>query len=178
MKKFYTSDLHFHHKNVINFDQRPFEDLDDMHEQLIKRWNNKVSREDVVYILGDFSFSKDGDEVNALLRQLNGQKVLVRGNHDHFVDKKGFDRTLLIDVVDYLRIVDMKQRVILCHYPIAVWDCSHRGSIHLHGHLHLLQASYYRHPQLRFLENAYNVGCMNWNYEPVTLEEILESQKI
>lgn len=178
MKKFYIADLHFHHSNVIGFDQRPFKDLEEMHEQLIARWNRKVTNKDKVYILGDFSFSKDGNEVNRVLKQLKGEKVLVRGNHDYFVDKENFDRQLLIEIVDYLRIVDMKQRIILSHYPMAVWDCSHRGSIHLYGHVHLQQGAYNRHPQLRFLDNAYNVGCMNWNYEPVTLEEILEKQNL
>lgn len=176
MKNFYTSDLHLHHKNVISFEQRPFEDLEEMHNELIERWNKKVGAEDKVYILGDFSFSKDASEVNDVLKQLNGQKVLVRGNHDYFIDKGNYDKKLLVDVVDYLRIVDMKQSVILSHYPMAVWDCSHRGSIHLYGHVHLQREAYNRHPQLRFLDNAYNVGCMNWNYEPVTLEEILGSQ--
>ena len=170
---YYTADLHFHHENAIQFDQRPFMNIDDMHHQLIKSWNKKVKDRDRVYILGDFSLCKDGEMVNDLLRKLRGKKILIRGNHDHFLDKEKMNKDLFEGIYDYLRITDLKQRVILSHYPMAVWDCSHRGSIHLYGHVHGNAAAYQRHPHLKYLQNAYNVGCMNWNYEPVSLKEIL-----
>lgn len=176
MCNYYISDLHFHHPKAIDMDERPFTDLEDMHQQLISKWNKKVSETDTVYILGDFSFCKQAEIVNELLKMLKGKKILIRGNHDYFLDKEGFDKDLFEGIYDYLRIVDLKQRVILCHYPIAVWDCSHWGSIHLYGHVHGNAKAEERHPHLKYLENAYNVGCMNWGYEPVSLEEILGKQ--
>ena len=53
---YYTSDLHLGHKNVIKFDNRPYSDVDEMDDCLIKNWNNKVTDNDDVYIVGDFAF--------------------------------------------------------------------------------------------------------------------------
>jgi len=53
MKKFYTSDLHLGYKNILRFDNRPFQSLDEMTEIIIDNWNNAVSNDDLVYVLGD-----------------------------------------------------------------------------------------------------------------------------
>ncbi len=58
----YTADLHFGHRNVINFDHRPFLDIDEMDIALIKLWNSRVSSDDQVYIVGDFAYKADKDE--------------------------------------------------------------------------------------------------------------------
>ncbi|MBQ1192537.1 MAG: hydrolase, partial [Lachnospiraceae bacterium] len=56
-------------------------------------WNSVVGKNDLIYIVGDFSFKKAKDTEN-LLRQLNGDKVLIKGNHDIFLDDKTFDKIL------------------------------------------------------------------------------------
>ena len=53
---FVTSDLHFGHKNIIKYENRPFKDVEEMDQKLIENWNNKVGKDDTVYILGDFSW--------------------------------------------------------------------------------------------------------------------------
>lgn len=53
MKVFFTGDLHLGHENVIKFDNRPFETVEEMDAELIRRWNNKVDKGDLVYVLGD-----------------------------------------------------------------------------------------------------------------------------
>ena len=58
-KIFFTSDLHFGHKNIIRFDNRPFSTVEEMDEALIRNWNAKVSDEDTVYVLGDISWYND-----------------------------------------------------------------------------------------------------------------------
>lgn len=94
--KFYTSDLHLGHNNVIEFENRPFKDLDEMDKSIIQKWNNKVSKGDSVYILGDLSFYK-GEKTNEILRQLNGNKYLITGNHDSvFLKDKSFDTSLFV----------------------------------------------------------------------------------
>ena len=55
MNVYFTSDLHFGHKNIIRYDHRPFSSVQEMDAELIRRWNNKVKDEDLVYILGDVS---------------------------------------------------------------------------------------------------------------------------
>lgn len=78
---FYISDTHFDHKNIIAFDDRPFQTVEEMNSALIVNWNKAVSSSDVVYILGDFHWGK-AKEWPEILEQLNGQKELIRGNHD------------------------------------------------------------------------------------------------
>lgn len=72
---YYISDLHFMHKNIIELAKRPFNDLEDMREQIIKRWNKKVKPGDEVYILGDIFFNwKVSNEQYDILDRLNGKK--------------------------------------------------------------------------------------------------------
>ncbi len=72
-------------------------------------------------------------------------------------------------IKDYAVVNDGGYRLVLFHYPIAVWDRAHFGTVHLYGHLH----SGDHHQSGVTQENAYNVGVDVWNYEPVTLSEIL-----
>ena len=81
MNVFFTSDLHFFHKNIIRFDNRPFTSVEEMNETLIRNWNRKVKKDDLVYILGDISWGND-EETCAIFARLNGRKVLIKGNHD------------------------------------------------------------------------------------------------
>ena len=78
---FYISDLHFGHKNIIAFDNRPFKTVEEMDEVLISNWNQTVSSGDHVYILGDLCWGKAKDWP-AVLERLSGNKHLIRGNHD------------------------------------------------------------------------------------------------
>jgi calcineurin-like phosphoesterase family protein len=76
--KFYTSDQHFDHTNVLQFEDRPFSCVEEMNAALIENWNNTVKDKDEVCILGDFAFAK-GDHVNQLLKCLHGKKSLILG---------------------------------------------------------------------------------------------------
>ena len=89
---FYISDNHFGHKNIIKYDNRPFNSVEDMDEVMIDRWNSVVGDDDTVYILGDFSWYKE-EKTLEILNRLSGRKVLIKGNHDHISPKvaKMFD---------------------------------------------------------------------------------------
>ncbi|MBP3702571.1 MAG: metallophosphoesterase, partial [Lachnospiraceae bacterium] len=78
---FFTSDIHLGHRGVLDFDNRPWDNLEDMNEGLIKRWNDKVGKGDRVYILGDLCWLS-GEKAKALVGRLNGNLYLIRGNHD------------------------------------------------------------------------------------------------
>lgn len=78
---YYISDLHLGHANVIRFDNRPFENIDEMETEIIRRWNERVTPQDTVYIIGDFSWRTSNSWI-PVLKQLKGRKVLIRGNHD------------------------------------------------------------------------------------------------
>ena len=58
---YYISDLHLGHTNVIKFDKRPFSNIEEMENKIIENWNSRVTKQDTVYILGDFSWeTEDG----------------------------------------------------------------------------------------------------------------------
>lgn len=78
---YYIADMHFGHKNVLRFDNRPFADTELMDEVLIHNWNERVTDEDTVYVLGD-AFWKNEESSVKIIQRLNGHKHLIRGNHD------------------------------------------------------------------------------------------------
>lgn len=84
-KIFFTGDLHFGHANVIAFDNRPFKTVEEMDAELIRRWNNKVGKADLTYVLGDMIWKARNDDAPELIKSLNGQIILIKGNHDRFL---------------------------------------------------------------------------------------------
>ncbi|HET9144120.1 metallophosphoesterase [Actinophytocola sp.] len=80
-KMWFSADLHFGHASIIEHCDRPFRTLDEMHEAIIARWNERVSPDDTVWLLGDIALG-DRDVTLPLVRRLHGHKRLVAGNHD------------------------------------------------------------------------------------------------
>lgn len=193
--KYYISDMHFFHKNVTkegnNFDNRPFNSLAEMHQYMKKKWNSKITNGDTVYILGDIAMRGTNEELIALVAQLKGRKVLIKGNHDDVSDMRY--KNIFEEIYDYKEITDYVDqdayKLVLSHYPILMWNGQHRGTIHLYGHTHNTYENEFYQECLRKLNmemlmrsekcydiaRAYNVGCMMpyMNYEPRTLKEIL-----
>ena len=130
-KKFYISDTHFGHANIIDHADRPFKSVEKMDATMIRKWNKVVGKNDLVYHLGDFAWNNIEDYRS----RLNGHIILIRGNHDKAINKKQ-ERELFSAVYDYKLILDHDYRLILFHYPIMSWDGMLRGRIHLHGHIH------------------------------------------
>lgn len=106
-----------------------------MNEQMIKEWNDVVTPEDTVYILGDVAFLPAANAAN-IIKQLNGSKILIEGNHDFKLLKDPVFRDCFTEVHQYLTIYHDKTQVCMFHYPIAEWDQMYRGSVHFYGHLH------------------------------------------
>ena len=170
MTKFYTSDLHFGHTKIIEYEHRPWNTVEEMDEGLIENWNRKVKKGDLVYILGDFTMRVKEKEIAPILKLLNGQKVLVKGNHCYFSREK-WAKKYFTEICDYKEIYDNGEKVILCHYPILSWNRQAYGSIHLYGHVHTSYAHQHPHP------NAFNVGVDVNDYEPKTLEELKKREE-
>jgi len=138
MKTWITSDLHFGHANIKKFcpeTRGRFRDVEHMRETMIEEWNESVAQEDVVYILGDVAFLP-AQEAVAIMRRLNGRKILIEGNHDRKLLNDPVFRSCFESVHNYLRLTHNGQLVILFHYPIFDHDQAGRGSIMLHGHRH------------------------------------------
>lgn len=168
---YFTSDLHFYHDNVIKFANRPYHSAEQMNQSLIKNWNDTINADDEIYILGDLTM-KGPDLAMKILSQLKGIKHLIKGNHDHFVDKKSFEPWLFASIQDYKSITYMNQKFVLFHYPVLEWDGYFRGSIMLHGHQHNHADYNYRN-----LENGirrYDVGVDANFMKPVSAEQIIE----
>ena len=111
---YYIADLHLGHENVIRFDNRPFENTTEMNQRILENWNDRVTKDDTVYILGDFIWAKESEWMT-YLPSFRGNKVLIRGNHD----PKEFSREVrnqFLDVKDYKEHTDSGKRVILSHY--------------------------------------------------------------
>lgn len=189
-KNFYISDYHFGHYNIMRFDNRPFSSVEEMDNALIDNWNSVVGKDDTVYILGDFCWLKE-DRWIEILNQLNGNKVLIRGNHDLKYMSQRL-RNMFQDVKDYKEVKDNGKRVLLSHYPMPFYRGAYNKDIvHLYGHIHTtIENSFMEHlrdyiDRNDYRDNAkhkgqfYNVGCMlpYMNYTPRTLDEILESNK-
>jgi len=173
MNIFFTSDTHFGHKKIIDYCKRPFGSVEEMDNALIENWNSCVSEGDIVYHLGDFAWS--GREVE-YLEQLNGEIWLVPGNHDPYPSvayeaKMAYwsdDLRLKVSLLPRIHKMKIqKQLIILCHYPMLIWDESHYGSWHLYGHLHGTL------PQSLNLKSM-DVGVDSNNYTPVSFERVSE----
>lgn len=93
MSRFFTSDTHFGHANIIRLCNRPFKDVNHMNEEIVRRWNEVVSEDDIVYHLGDVALGTFADSINYVSR-LNGYKILVPGNHDRIAS---FEKQSRID---------------------------------------------------------------------------------
>lgn len=157
----FVSDIHFGHANIIKYCDRPFDTVQEMDEKIIRKWQDTVSPNDIVWVVGDFSFHGPV-KTSGILARLPGDKVLIRGNHDHKLSQtKGW-----MHVHDYYELkVPGFPLVVMCHYAFEVWKNSHHGTWHLHGH---------SHGTLPRRGLRYDVGIDNIGFDRglLTLEEI------
>ena len=106
--KYYISDLHLFHENAIKFEHRPFESVQEMHEVILKNWNDRVMNGDFVYLLGDMSLRGKNEDLIAFVARLKGRKVLIRGNHDDVSDYRY--QQLFTEICDYKEIYDSVEK--------------------------------------------------------------------
>jgi calcineurin-like phosphoesterase family protein len=156
----FTADNHFGHENIIKFCSRPFKDANHMNEVMVERWNEAVDEDQTVFHLGDFAYKGPSSTVPKLLDRLNGNIILIQGNHDHKRSLQWFDA-----VHDLAEVVVGDQRIIMCHYGMRVWNHSFRGSWHLYGHSH---GTLPTRPDRKELD----IGVDSWRFSPVSFFEI------
>ena len=137
MKTWITADIHFSHTNILKFcaKSRPFYNVEEMNNTIIKNWNELVSPGDKVFILGDVAFT-NAESAARLVNRLNGNKILVKGNHDTKLLRDPVFRACFDEIHDYLEVGYGESRLVLFHFPIYEWDRMHHGAIHFHGHCH------------------------------------------
>ena len=160
---YFTGDTHFQHRNILNLGNgRPFQTIEEHDAELIKRWNARVTPDDVVFHLGDFNY-KSSNDADFFLKKLNGKKFLIIGNHDN-------QDTITADgwevVLPYQELELNNEKITLCHYPIEEWNGYFRNAWMLHGHVHGMTKT------VPIRRNRVDVGVDNFNYAPATFEEI------
>lgn len=144
----FTSDTHFHHKNIVSgtteWEQgnrlqrtRLFDTLEAHDEALVKGINYHVKKEDTLYHLGDWSFG-GFEQIEKFRSQLNVDNIiLIYGNHDHHLENNRQNiRRLFKECTYYKEITIDNQRIVLSHFAHRVWNKSHHGAFHLYGHSH------------------------------------------
>jgi calcineurin-like phosphoesterase family protein len=179
----FTSDTHFGHRNIIKYCDRPFNGVDHMNRAMIDRWNSVVSFEDTVYHLGDACMGSISDTL-PLIRELNGYKILVPGNHDRIFsgESRARKERFLPEYSAVFEEIALEQFVYgeggvdfrLCHFPYL--GDSHDadrfnkqrpiddGLPLVHGHVH---------DKWRVNGRQINVGVDVWDFEPVHLDVVL-----
>ena len=156
----FTSDTHFGHRNIIDFCKRPFSSVEEMDEELIRRWNVLVKPSDTVYHLGDFAFKSSGP-IEMYYNRLQGRKVVILGNHD----VPNNIRRVCYEVYDTLYLRYNGLRFWLAHYAHRVWPKSHKGTMHLFGHSHGEMPNWGR---------SMDVGVdAVQGYAPISLDEVV-----
>lgn len=164
----YTSDTHFGHSKVIEFCKRPFKDVQEMDHEMIRRWNAVVKDGDTIWHLGDFAFC-GAIRASEILSQLKGQKILIRGNHDHWKPEK-YKRLGFFEVYD----LQVTPNFLMSHFPYIGEEIDKRkfeqqledkGDWLLHGHVHC---------SWKNKKRMINVGVDQWSFAPVGEKELLD----
>lgn len=177
----FYSDPHFGHANIIKYCSRPFRDIDEMTSELVTRYNDKISSDDLVIWLGDCAMGSANvasSRLKEILPYMNGKKFLIRGNHDHaahvYLDV-GFE-----GVVDELNIHINGRLCKLNHFPYAAhpqfeqpdrfaarrpqWQ--HQDQVLIHGHSHSSN-------RLDVATKSINVSVEAWDYAPAMTYDVI-----
>jgi calcineurin-like phosphoesterase family protein len=175
---FFTADTHFFHENIIKFCNRPFPDMLSMNQQLIDNWNSVVTKQDEIYVVGDFIWPKHvaAQEVDKVLKRLNGDIHLIPGDHDmtQILNHIRPGKVVIHDKVHILTGLKDIEQIVMCHWPMRNWPASHYNSIHLFGHVH----NGPKPDPLYAYGRSFNVGVDVWDFKPISLTQILEKVKV
>jgi len=179
---FLTSDTHFGHAGVCHFTRndgvtklRPWTDPDEMDEEMVKRWNETVRPNDKVYHLGDVVINRKALKT---LARLNGDKVLIRGNHDIFRDDE------YREYFRELRAYHVMNGMILSHIPIHEESLGRFG-VNIHGHLHadrVMKSVETLHEFTtrgsKYIDPRYHCVCVeHTDFRPILFEDVIKRIK-
>lgn len=160
----FTSDLHFGHKNILKYMlNRKFDSIEEHDEYMLDMLNETIGPKEDVYFLGDLAMRKD---VSKILPRLPGKWHMILGNHCYWAKKPAQKEAALklsniVEILDYKEIRVNKMRYVLFHYPIETFN---RRSVQLHGHTHSLEKV--------SGPNRIHVGIDAWDLKPVHIDEL------
>ena len=171
---FLVSDTHFGHAGVCRFLRddgtklRPWDNPEDMDEELVRRWNDTVRPNDKVYHLGDVVINRKALKILSLL---NGDKVLIRGNHDIFRD------TEYRHYFRELRAYHVMNGMILSHIPIHEASLARFGT-NIHGHLHANRVLRSDVKGVDIIDPRYHCVCVEQtDFAPILFEDVIKRIK-
>ena len=161
---FFTADSHFGHAKIIEYCNRPFKSIGEHDYRLIQLWNGRITNDDIIFHLGDFCF-KEEKEKNAqyYLSQLNGQKIILRGNHDN--------NNSLKTCIEDIRIHLGGKNILLIHNPN---ESSYGFNLVLAGHVHQ-KWKFKTMTYEKYKWDVCNVGVDVWKFKPIIINEVLEA---
>lgn len=161
MSLFILSDTHFRHKNILKYEPLrgiwgTFASVEDHDAELSRRWNSVVTPQDTVLHLGDVSMGKYD------VHHLNGQKILIKGNHDRSttaMQAAGWDQVW--DYLEYQRVVGPHLQVnaspgheafgwFFSHQPKPL-DADQKLMFNVHGHTHSAELDLPPDQRLRYI---------------------------
>lgn len=158
-----TSDTHFSHRKILEYEARPFSSTEEMDEALITNWNSVVKPNDLIFHIGDVFFS-NAKRSEWIASRLNGRKILIDGNHDKGFSKGKFKK-LGFDSYKYYFFNDY----LLSHYPqnpLILHQAAEFGlKGNIHGHVH---------SEIEGLDKDYHICVCTelTNYTPIHFDEI------
>jgi len=182
IKKYFIADNHFYHSNILKYLDRKFQSVEEMDQHMIEQWNLKVPKDGIVYHIGDLAFLTRNavEEMAKLVEQLNGQIILVTGNHDLIAHKKpdeilkATNKIAQITPYKEIKVQDSeigekyKQKIVMSHYPFLRWHHVGQGSWHLFGHVHGTLGQGHTPQALDVGVDGPNIT----NYQPLSYEEV------
>lgn len=159
-KIFFIGDTHFGHKEIINYEQRPFANVEEMDRSIINRWNSVVIEDDTVFMIGDFSFY-DKQKTTDICNNLRGKKILVIGNHDsnteEFYRECGFNEVYKYPII-------LENFWMISHEPLYLNKNMPYANIYGHVHGNEMYVDYSKHSFCACVERI--------NYTPISWDEI------
>lgn len=164
---YFTSDLHLGHRGIIEMQNRPFENVEEMNRTLLHNYNAVVQKNDTVYLLGDICHHMLVEQANEFIGKMNGKKILIRGNHDKIYEESLFD-----EIIDFKTMSLYGIYFALMHYPMLSWPKKNSGCIQLHGHIHSHEE--YNLQNRKDGIRRYDVGVDANHYCPVSVKQIIE----
>jgi calcineurin-like phosphoesterase family protein len=158
---FFTADQHYGHNNIIRYCNRPFNTVEEMDDEIIKRHNSVVNNDDTVINVGDFCWCKTYREAKEkYISKLNGNHFFLVGDHDSWFTNAGAENWGKPSI--WKKNMD-DIYVVACHYAMRVWPRSHFNSIQLYGHTH---------GRLEPVGKQWDVGVDNNDFYPVSFDSI------
>lgn len=163
---YFIADTHFGHENIIAYENRPFDTVEEMDRVMIENWNTVVKAEDEVFVLGDFSFYGK-DRTTEICRKLNGRKILVMGNHDtnepDYYKECGFQQVNPYPII-------INEFWMLSHEPLYINSNMPYANLYGHVHSNPIYADYSKQSFCACVERI--------DYTPISFSNIKQLMKV